>query len=476
MSHFPKLLSMSIFLFHFSSCLMDFDPPMVIQTSPEHGSENVNITDPILIQFSENMDKESVETSFQLTASADTSGTFIWYSGSEVAYLLRQPMKPGIRYSILLSGEAQDKAGNRMGKDTLFAFHAGSSQRLPYIIWTSPANLQEGITGNSNLVVVFSHEMDISSVEANLRITPDIQGSITWSNNRKLVFMPYYGWELGKRYYVQVGSDAMDTSGLKIGEQFGFSFYTGAEFENPIVLGISKYGDTRLPLESRCWTNGEFGLEKNISFAIHFNSPMNRRDTESAFSTIPSRDGWFEWISTETETLVFHPNTPYESEQDLKIKIDKSAANTVGIPLGSDYQLSVRMDGPFSRFLQCTQISTPTGIPFSFSDVNNLHLGTTHTNSIVFLFNLVSPNELQSVSLQNNVDITRFAGSGDTSFSGSIQEMNYLEQGKKVRIRFGDLSTNNFYRITISGEKNGVKDSFDNQMKGPCILVLKTVR
>ncbi|GEM_PF-2931285 len=476
LKHFSSLIFLAIISVSCSGIFPDFESPYVKEHYPLHGDTLIPITASIRIDFSETMDKESAESSFSVSASVGTAGKYVWESPSCMTYQFEKALRPGTRYSVQLSGEARDKAGNRMGKEVLFAFYAGKPDMFPSVVGTYPEDMDERIPSGTNIVVRFSRSMDVHSVQAGFRIQPEMAGEFFWEeDNTCMRFCPLFEFEKGKKYSVIIGNESADTNGMKIAEDFSFSFFTGEYFKAPQVLGIYRFGDTRMPVDARYWTNNQEGIEKSSSVVVHFDEPMDRKKVERAFLTTPSKNGWFEWYVTEGEAMVFHPLTHFETESLVQIEIGSSAANMEGINLKEDVSLKVKMDGPFSRYLQCTQASVG-GTILSFSDLNVVSIGSEHTNMFILKFNLADGNGLDTVAFQDSINIVRFAGSGDTGYSGTVKDIQYDSDIKSALISADDLSTNNYYRISLRSGNTGVRDNYGNPMKTDCIILFKTVR
>jgi hypothetical protein len=108
----------------------DIEPPAVIMASPADGALGVTAETKILMQFSEGMDKASVESA--LTVAGANFANFSWNStgtilevGAEGGWPYAEgsyPPPAALRYQVRLSAEAQDLAGNKLAAPLSFSF------------------------------------------------------------------------------------------------------------------------------------------------------------------------------------------------------------------------------------------------------------------------------------------------------------------------------------------------------------------
>jgi len=91
--------------------------PEIISYSPI--GTNISPEVPITISFSEKMDKESVKESFSITPS--TKGSFTW-EGNKFFFIPLSDLSGNTKYTIRVSGNAKDTAGNYIQKPLTYQF------------------------------------------------------------------------------------------------------------------------------------------------------------------------------------------------------------------------------------------------------------------------------------------------------------------------------------------------------------------
>ena len=97
------------FEWNFTTMAPDLTNPTIIDNSPT--GTDVSLATMISVNFSEAMDKASVQSSFSTTPA--TNGSFSW-SGNTVKYILASNLNYGTTYSVTIGSDAKDLAGNNM--------------------------------------------------------------------------------------------------------------------------------------------------------------------------------------------------------------------------------------------------------------------------------------------------------------------------------------------------------------------------
>ncbi|HXG00746.1 MAG TPA: Ig-like domain-containing protein [Bacteroidota bacterium] len=103
----------------------DTEPPQIIRTDPDTNAVRVS-TDRIVLEFSEYVDRRSVEESIFISPFVGEL-QFDW-SGTEVLITFSEPLKPRTTYVVNVGTDVKDiRAGNRMAHGFTLAFSTGDS-------------------------------------------------------------------------------------------------------------------------------------------------------------------------------------------------------------------------------------------------------------------------------------------------------------------------------------------------------------
>lgn len=459
-------LWLAILLFLTSCQLWDLQPPQIFYHYPLHNQYGVDNNTTIQFKFSEPMDTKSVEESFSITGDTVILGKFVWKNDSEFEYVLEKPLLSGNRYVVNMYKNATDKAGNALVEGALFSFYVNGDIQRPTIIQTSPTNLSENMTNLTSATIIFSESMDIESVQNNFALSPDIQGHFAWSkSNSSLCYQFSEALKQNTRYFLTINQNAQDKNGNHLNQDFDLSFLTGTIQPLPKLEGIFLLGNTSLPISSRYWTNYQKSISKTAKIVFHFSKPMNHTLTAESVTFNPSIAGHFEWNTSEGEMMEFYPDENLDSDTMYKIFVDsESAIDSQGFPLSQNYILFFFTDNSNSMPLSITNIIANNSTILSMTNVSTLLFNGSHTNTFQIQFNLSAPNALDISSFQNNVSISRIAGYGDSSYSGAIYDFAYNGNDTVAFVTLGDISTNNYYKMTLTGTENGIKDIHNNFM------------
>ncbi|MEM2514585.1 MAG: LamG-like jellyroll fold domain-containing protein [Candidatus Bathyarchaeia archaeon] len=174
-------------------------PPKVVGHSPSNGEVNVPINTVIQVTFSETMNKTSVESSFSLGV---VSGSFSWNADETImTFTPSGNLAYDTTYTVIISGDAQDKEGESMGSPYTWSFrtvsplptltssdgtHSTNADLICYSFDTSARNIFNWYVNNvslTNLLLTFDindppYVRDYSPYNNNGKVY-----GATWSNN-----------------------------------------------------------------------------------------------------------------------------------------------------------------------------------------------------------------------------------------------------------------------------------------------------
>lgn len=97
-----------------SSLTVDATQPYVLYVAPLEGTRYWNVSGNIHVEFSESMNTTSVEEAFVLTSGGrQIEGAFIWsLEGSHLRFNVTQGFEYGTEYTVVITTDAKDLAGN----------------------------------------------------------------------------------------------------------------------------------------------------------------------------------------------------------------------------------------------------------------------------------------------------------------------------------------------------------------------------
>jgi hypothetical protein len=132
-------------IYHTSTVLQDNWRPTVTGTVPAHGASGVSAFTNILVNFSEPMDRSSVENAFSIfngTHTLDQSDCSVitWNGyGDKLNFSLTIPLNYNGFYSVTIANTATDISGNALATDHVFSFTTSDDIDPPIIEHTQPS-------------------------------------------------------------------------------------------------------------------------------------------------------------------------------------------------------------------------------------------------------------------------------------------------------------------------------------------------
>ncbi|UCE74045.1 MAG: Ig-like domain-containing protein, partial [Methanomassiliicoccales archaeon] len=205
----------------------------------------------------------------------------------------------------------------------------------PSIVDKSPIGTD--IPVDTTITIVFSEAMNQTASESAFSIFPKITGSFAWSGD-SMIFTPGDDLLYETQYTINISTNASDLTGNSLISEYSWIFTTvsSAAVIHPYVLDNS-------------WKPTGTNVPRDATILISFSEPMNKDETENAFSITPFVSGVFTWEGT---TLIFTPNTPLEAKTQYNVSISQNAKNLNGIGLDDDYtwsfttsELQIREEG-----------------------------------------------------------------------------------------------------------------------------------
>lgn len=485
-----KTLLFLSFALLFTGC-ENFNTLTIVSSYPANHSSGIGTDASIEIEFSQDVDREDFQRKFLLLKNGSSlSGSFDWVTKKKFKFTPRESLENGVRYVIDIPREAMDVDGNKMNSEFLSDFYVGSDVEKPQVTSSTPEFISGGITNiatNQNIVINFNKSMDHISTQNAFSISPSVTGYFSWSNNDKtMTYILTSSMNYGVRHRVTINDNALDTVGNKLMSQYTVFFTTGNDFINPQVLGIFMAGD---PTETYYSTSVVENISKNTAFCIKFSEAMKQKDTETSFQITPSVYGTLSWNSDGT-ILTFTPKDPLSINLNYVLKIDSSASDLNGRKTGTGYQIVVNInnttdslpisldriylsnDGTFSNYIDSSSVGWPLLIDMGIP-----------ANPVVdadkdFYFKFVFSNDNGDVSIDpysilENIYIEHFGYVCEPK----IADVTLENSNKEIVVKVTPLPNKNLTaeitRMTITGGKNGVKDTNGNYMQQNYVFEFK---
>jgi hypothetical protein len=246
------------------------------------------------------------------------------------------------------------------------------------VVGGSPENHERGVEIGVVAQIEFNNDVRRNEIEKSFFLRCDsqrISGSYQWVSDRQFRFVPRGEIKTGQRCTMEISRTVHDTKGNTMEEDFLSEFYTGTDTVRPVVSGTypakSLDGTVRLDIAPELIT-------------VDFSEPMDRLDTEKAFSLSPYVDGYILWENNDTR-MSFTPSA-FRIRRAVSIFHPRRRTRTAetALPLhllpyfiiGNDFSLpEVKRDhdpgsaprSTWSRDFVNENVSKMTGIAAAFS-------------------------------------------------------------------------------------------------------------
>ncbi|MGA1823178.1 MAG: Ig-like domain-containing protein [bacterium] len=219
---------------------IDTIPPEIESIFPHKDATEVALTTAIEIRFSEPMDKAATEGAFILYSTEDfttdslISGiNFIWQDENRKLICKPPQLMSNTKYTVLISTDAKDLAGNSIDKLEEISFTTSSADAPLVVAEASPRGFLNTAIDfeNMEIMIRFNKEMNPIATEQAITIFPPVKSSIKWSADNTTMTLEVENLRYGQVYLVTISEDAEDAQGNSIAEASEFSFTTYAKEE-----------------------------------------------------------------------------------------------------------------------------------------------------------------------------------------------------------------------------------------------------
>lgn len=265
--------------------------PKIQTVEPVSGTEQVNISSPIIVKLSSANDKVS-EFEFELKPPHPIEAKL---SEDKTTYTLlpKEPLKQGTKYE--LSIKKTDLTFN-LPTNTIVERKPSSNEYLgsfttkeaPGVKHFSPTGTN--IPLNSKITINFSESMDQKSVEEHLMLEPKTNMNLNWTDEQTLVITAN-SLKYDTNYSIKLTAGTKALSSGFISEDITKTFTTIGPVR---VASIS-------PKDK--WS----AVATNTPIKITFDQEVDQTSAESKFSISPEVPGSFSW---NENTLIFTPSSP----------------------------------------------------------------------------------------------------------------------------------------------------------------------
>ncbi|NLI75288.1 MAG: hypothetical protein GX442_02455 [Candidatus Riflebacteria bacterium] len=332
--------------------LPDLTAPTITAFLPASGSLGVPTNAALFLQFSEPMNRTSVEQSLAFSPPA-TSLTFQWNASGTETWV-----NPGLPWPALatvrwfLATAAADLHGNGLSAAWSVAFTT-SSQVAPTLTGAVPANGQTGVFRTTIPTLRFSQAMDPVSVKGALSLAPAgaVPPVLTWKDgNQTLEVAPPMPLANFATYELAVGQTAKSAGGIPLSQPIRITFTT-ADTEPPNLVRVAP-------------ADGQANVDPATTVELAFDEPVSRTSVPAAWSLSPPPAGTASFTWPDDRTVRISWSKPLPGNTRMTGRLGTATADLLGNHPAAPWEFTFTTADPTPPTLvQTTPANGATGVP-----------------------------------------------------------------------------------------------------------------
>ncbi len=316
----------------------DITPPTVKSHTPAISASSVDPKTVIEIEFSENMNHDSVKNAFSISTSV--TGQYSW-DLNKMIFKPASPLTMDTTFTVTVNTQAKDTAGNAITSSYSWQFTTKAAP--PIIEYIFPQASASHVMVSSKVIIHFSRSMELTATQNAFSFTDGVitytasSGSVIWSDlNKNMTFEPAGGFTNDMSYTFTIKHTALDSNGVGLdGDGDGIGG------EDPQDDYSWSFSTIPVPPKVNSVTPRNLAtmVEVDKPIEIKFSKPMNKF---SVLWAIKYHDGSFNWTyasfldnyTWETDSkLIYTPLFGWAHDTEYTVMIEASAMDTQGVTL-----------------------------------------------------------------------------------------------------------------------------------------------
>jgi hypothetical protein len=466
---------------------LNFTQPEVTSIYPSNLMTNVSSDVIIEVRFSREMDTIKTNNAFTLSSSSGAvNGYFRWFDDDRtLSFEPKTILDDSEAYRITISSEAEDRYGNDLKQDFSSVFYIGVDLGNPEVVSYRPVNDAIGVAPDSSVVINFSEAIDLNTLYEGITISPALQRSYSWNQDRTVVTLdPLCNLCYGTTYTVRISEKLTDISGNPLSEQVSFSFTVGDDFVKPTVISVRQNPLGAAPPGYSLhdpWLEGgvNYAIEKQNAIEITFSEEILADTLYDAITISPHCDFYIDSNPARDQAVIIF-NRPMDSESNYTLSISSIVADLQNNALDRKYSYQFFTNGIYSLRPYVEYITDPSfdsdgwSYPpsdtdpeqdyWTFGEVETLILSDPPSYPDVYV---VFASQVPMIPSSISISIEKVAGSTGTGNGHLINpDWPALAPGRfyVYKIDLDDVTAGNMYKITIKGGEDGATDAKGNCM------------
>ncbi len=336
--------------------IVDVDPPVVVDTSPEDGAVDVSPGAVFVATFSEDVDPLSVTPStFTLTGPGGAVAGTIDAAGAAATFTPGALLDGETAYTARVTTGITDLAGNPLGADVTWSVTTALSDvDPPTVTRTTPADGATDVPPDIAIGVAFSEVIDPGTVDATTFTLQGPAGSVTGmvgAGGSSASFAPTATLASSTTYTARLTTGIADLAGNPLASDVEWSFTT-ADVVPPSVTATQ-------PLD------GAIDVPLDVVVGAAFSEDVDPASvTTSTFTLIGPGGAVAGSVDASGSAVTFQAFGPLASDATYTARLTTGITDLAGNPLAADVTWSfttVDVEGP--AVVTTLPASGATGVP-----------------------------------------------------------------------------------------------------------------
>ncbi len=295
--------------------------PIITEVYPKNGQENVSTKDPFEITF-DAPSGEFINWVYEINPPVDFT---VDKSENKHKLVFSKPLLQNHEYSLSIS-----RSGRSYRVEDFSDLEKGDVELMDKVTFKTTASplvkffdqQGNGVRAESPIKIVFSEEMNQTSVAEKFTLSPATTGKINWEDGKTFIFVPDVEFKKGVDYTIKFLS--------------GMENKYGGNTDHDIELHFSPVGVVKILSISP--KNASQGQSVDLSrVVIEFDQEVDHTSAQNSFSISPNIPGSFSW---EGNKMIFSLSSSLENSTKYSIKLKKGIKTVYGLDSAEDYNYS----------------------------------------------------------------------------------------------------------------------------------------
>ncbi len=319
----------------------DVTAPTVTGISPLNGALAVALNSAVSVTFSETMTLSTVTPASMIVAAsggAPVAGT-VSMIGTTVTFAPTADLSPGTLYSVTVTTDAKDAAGNPLASNFVSAFTTGATpdDTAPTVTATTPAASVTGVSRSAAVSATFSEPMsDASITTASFTLAPTagsgaVAGTVSVTGS-VATFTPSVILAGSTQYTATITTGVQDAAGNPLASTYTWTFTTAAppDLTPPTIIATTPAA-------------GATGVALASPVTVTFSEPMTNATLTTASVTLVTTAGSVVvpgTVSVSGNTATYTPTANLAGTTQYTATVTTAAKDAAGNSLAANVSWS----------------------------------------------------------------------------------------------------------------------------------------